>query len=130
MKALLLRAVGFLCLAVGGVGLFVPILPTTPFVLIAAGCFAASSPKLYKWLLATRHFGPFIENYRSGTGVPRRVKRDALLFLWGTLCVSAIVFRRPLVWGILCLVGAGVTAHILLLKTRPEETKQSQRENA
>ncbi|MEL7601823.1 MAG: YbaN family protein [Bacillota bacterium] len=118
---LILTVSGFLSLALGAVGIFLPLLPTTPFVLLAAGCFSAANPRLYRWLLNTRHFGAFIKNYRGGAGVPRAVKRDSLLFLWGTLSLSALLFRRPLVWGVLSAVGIGVTAHILLMKTADAE---------
>lgn len=118
---LILTVSGLLSLALGAVGIFLPILPTTPFVLLAAGCFSAANPRLYRWLLNTRHLGAFIRNYRNGAGVSRAVKRDALLFLWGTLSFSALLFRRPLVWGILCAVGIGVTTHILLMKTANAE---------
>ncbi len=93
---LILTVSGLLSLALGAVGIFLPILPTTPFVLLAAGCFSAANPRLYRWLLNTRHLGAFIRNYRNGAGVSRAVKRDALLFLWGTLSFSALLFRRLL----------------------------------
>ena len=124
MKAVLLRILGILALALGAIGVFLPLMPTTPFVLLAAACFAASSPKLYAWLLRNKRFGPFIQNYRSGCGVPKRRKREAILFLWGTLCVSAAVFRKPLVWGILLLVGSCVTLHLVLMKTAEEPPKE------
>lgn len=124
MKNLLLRIAGVLCIALGTLGIFLPVLPTTPFVLLAASCFAASSPRLYARLIRNRHFGPFIENYRHGGGVPKKRKREAIFFLWGTLCVSAALFRQPLVWGILLLVGIGVTLHLLLVKTAEDEKEK------
>lgn len=115
---LILTVSGMLSLALGAIGIFLPLLPTTPFVLLAAGCFSAANPSLYRWLANTKHFGAFIQNYHGGAGVPLAIKRNALLFLWGALSLSALVFRRPLVWGVLFAVGAGVTAHILLMKTK------------
>lgn len=120
MKQLLLRIAGILCIGLGILGLFLPVLPTTPFALLAASSFAASSPRLYAWLIRNKHLGPFVKNYRDGCGVPKKRKREAILFLWGMLCVSAAIFRQPLVWGILLLVGCGVTLHLLLTKTAEE----------
>ncbi len=126
MRKALFMACGFLSLAIGTLGLFLPILPTTPFVLLAAGCFAASSSKVYGWLEKSKHFGPFIKNYRNKSGIPRSVKRDTLLFLWVTLACSAVLSKQPLVWGILVVVGIGVTTHIVLLKsTDPENDTQN-----
>lgn len=125
MKNLLLRIAGILCIGLGILGIILPILPTTPFALLAASCFAASSPRLYAWLIRSKHLGPFIENYRHGGGVPKKRKREAILFLWGTLCVSAAIFRQPLVWGILLLAGSGVTLHLLLIKTAEDNREPS-----
>lgn len=117
MKVLMIGA-GFLLLALGAVGVFVPVLPTTPFVLLAAACFGSASPKLYRWLARTRFFGPFIENYRQKNGVPARTKVFALFFLWPLLILSMFLTRKAWVIVLLTLVGAAVTAHILKIKTR------------
>ena len=117
MKVLLINA-GFLLLALGAVGVFVPVLPTTPFVLLAAACFGSASPKLYRWLAGTRFFGPFIENYKSKNGVPARTKAFALCFLWPLLILSMVLTGKLWVIALLTLVGAAITAHILLIKTR------------
>jgi uncharacterized membrane protein YbaN (DUF454 family) len=117
MKVLMICA-GFLLLALGAVGVFVPVLPTTPFVLLAAACFGSASPKLYKWLAGTRFFGPFIENYKQKNGVPARMKALALCFLWPLLVLSMVLTGKLWVIALLTLVGAAVSAHILLIKTR------------
>ena len=115
---LLLTCAGFLLLALGAVGVFLTMLPTTPFVLLAAACFGSASPRLYHWLAETRYFGPFIENYRNKTGVPAPTKATALVFLWAMLLLSMALSKKLWVTALLALVGATVTAHILLLKTR------------
>ena len=118
MKKGLLIGAGFLLLALGAVGVFVPVLPTTPFVLLAAACFGSASPKLYRCLASTRFFGPFIENYKNKSGVPKRTKALALIFLWPLLILSMALTRKAWVIVILTLVGAAVTAHLLMIKTR------------
>ena len=118
LKRIALSLVGFLALALGLVGIFLPILPTTPFVLLAAICFSSSSPTLYQRLSKTKLFGDYIENYRNKTGVKKSVKRTSLILLWGLLAVSALVFKTVPLLVILLLVGIGVSAHICLIKER------------
>ena len=77
---LLYRALGVLFLGLGLVGVFVPLLPTTVFVLAAAYCFARSSPSLYAWLLQHPRFGPYIKNWEERRAMPRTAKRIALTF--------------------------------------------------
>jgi uncharacterized membrane protein YbaN (DUF454 family) len=116
MKRALLLILGFLALGLGGVGIFLPILPTTPFVLCAAGCFGASYPALGKKLENTKYFGEYVRNYKNKTGISRRARVTGLCFLWVTLGVSAALVRRPLVWAILGVVGVAVSVHILTIR--------------
>lgn len=121
MKKIVLIIVGFMCLGLGAVGVFVPILPTTPFVLVAAACFAGSSEKIYKKLLGMKYFGAYIQNYRNKTGVERKIKIQSLIFLWLMLIISAVIFRKPTVWIILSSVGILVSAHIILIRSKSKE---------
>ncbi|HEX9636114.1 MAG TPA: YbaN family protein [Acidobacteriota bacterium] len=73
---------GMSCIAVGAVGVVVPGLPTTPFLILAAACFFRSSDRLYGWLIHHRRFGPLIRDFRAGHGVPRRVKAVAITLVW------------------------------------------------
>lgn len=118
MKRMVLLVSGWLLLALGAVGALVPVLPTTPFVLLAAGCFSFSSPRLYGVLLRSRLFGPYIENHRTGAGVPMEVKVRSICLLWLLLCVSMVASRTTWLTILLIFVGTAVTAHLLLLKTR------------
>lgn len=117
MKNILLIICGIIALGIGMVGVVVPVLPTTPFVLVSAACFGGSSKRLYNKLVSTKYFGDFILNYKNKTGIDKKVKIKAIMFLWTSLIISALIFRTPLVIGILLIVGIVVTAHILLIKT-------------
>lgn len=122
-KTIALIAGGSACVALGVVGIFLPILPTTPFLLLAAVCYARSSKRLYDWLLTNRWFGEYIRNYREGRGMTRSHKTAVLLLLWLTIGSSA-VFAVDLWWVRLLLFGiaTGVTLHILKIRTfRPED---------
>lgn len=111
-------AAGLLFLVLGALGVFVPVLPTTPFLLLAAAMFMRSSGRLYLWLTNHRLFGPFILNYRLYRAVPLRSKVVALVFLFLTIGYSVIfVIDNWWVRALLLLVAAAVSRHILRLKT-------------
>lgn len=121
-KTIALIAGGSLSVALGAVGMFLPVLPTTPFLLLAAVCYARSSPRLYRWLLTNRWFGEYIRNYHEGRGMMRSHKTAVLLLLWLTIGSSA-VFAIQLWWVrlLLAVIAVGVTFHILKIPTfRPE----------
>lgn len=118
IKVILLLVCGFLALSVGTVGVFMPVLPTTPFVLVAAACFGGSSPKLYHKLENSKYFGEYINAYRNKTGVSKAVKVHTLIFLWVMLCASMIIFPKPFVIAILLVVGISVSVHIIMLKLK------------
>jgi len=109
-------------LAVGMVGVAVPVLPTTPFLILAAMCYARSSDRFYCWLVANRIFGRHLDDYLHGRGVSWRVKASSLLFLWAVITVTAVVFVH-LWWAraLLFVVAVGVTAHIVGLKNRARD---------
>ena len=118
VKKIVFICMGFVALILGGIGIAVPVFPTTPFVLVAAGCFSASSPKLYKWLENTRYFGEYVRNYKSKTGICNKARFTGIAFLWVTLSISAFIFRQPHVWIILAVVGLAVTIHIMTIKKK------------
>ncbi|MEG1867150.1 MAG: YbaN family protein [Bacteroides sp.] len=109
---------GSLCMALGVLGVFVPLLPTTPFLLLTAALYFKASPRLYNWLLAQKHLGPYIRNFRENKAIPLHAKILSLLLMWGTM-LYCIFFLIPLLWINLLLFGVaiGVTYHILSFKT-------------
>ncbi|MBU1242632.1 YbaN family protein [Myxococcota bacterium] len=125
IRRALLIAAGLLCVALATAGVFLPILPTTPFLLLAAACFARSSERLYRWLHENRWFGPFLTRYRAGLGIPLLSKLMILMLLWITLAASAFLAMPDRLWWvrlILLAVGAGVTTHLLWIPTYREPT--------
>jgi len=109
---------GTLFVGLGILGIFLPLLPTTPFLLLAAACYARSSERFYNWLLNNRWFGLYIKNYLEGKGVPLRVKVLSICFLWITIGYSVVfVVDTFLVRIILILIAVGVTIHILSTRT-------------
>jgi len=114
----LLIGFGTLCVALGVVGIFVPILPTTPFLLLAAFCFARSSQTFLNWLLTNPWFGAYIRNYRAGRGIPRREKVLTIIALWLTIGFSSL-YAVSVWWGklLLIVVAIGVTVHLVRIRT-------------
>ena len=118
LKRQLLLAAGTLSLAIGIVGIFVPILPTTPFLLLAAGCYLRSSQRFYNWLMGNRFFGNYIRNYIEGRGIPVKVKLFIIILLWVTIGISIWLVAKPLVTVILLIVAVGVTLHIIFIRVK------------
>ena len=117
-KRIVLISLGFFFVALGIIGIFIPVLPTTPFLIVAAALFANTSKRFYDWLLSNRLFGKILLDYRKGKGLPVKVKVYLITFLWITLAISAyFTYRLFYIPIILFLVGMGVTIHILLIKT-------------
>ncbi|MFE8072742.1 YbaN family protein [Marinobacteraceae bacterium S3BR75-40.1] len=83
-----LLCTGCLALASGVLGIFLPLLPTTPFLLLAAACFLRSSPAFYHWLVGHPRLGPFVNNYLDGKGMPRKAKVYTLVLLWSSIGFS------------------------------------------
>jgi len=117
-KKLLFIALGFIFLILGGIGVFLPLLPTTPLVILSSICFSYGSKRLEGWLCRNRIFGPYIENYRTGQGISKLHKIGSIAFLWVGLITSMIVIRTTMIYIILCIVGIGVTTHLLMIKTK------------
>ncbi len=118
LKRRLKVAAGFACLLLGALGIVIPVLPTTPFLLLAAGLFMHSSTRLYQWITAHRVFGPFILNYRLYRAVPRRSKIVAIVLLWLTIGGSVIWAVEHWALRLLLLaVAAAVTLHLARMKS-------------
>ena len=109
---------GSFFVGLGILGIFLPLLPTTPFLLLAAACYIRSSKRLYNWLINNKCLGNYIKNYREGKGVPLRTKILSISLLWLTIGYSVVfVVHIILVRVILILIAIGVTIHILSIRT-------------
>lgn len=102
----------------GVLGIVMPLLPTTPFLLLSAACYVRSSDKLYQWLITNKYFGSYILNYRQGKGIPLKAKVISVTILWISMLYT-IAFVIPLVMVkiLLFLIGSYFTWFILKQKT-------------
>lgn len=91
MKSFLV-GIGIVSLALGVLGIFLPLLPTTPFVLLSAWCFARSSERFHRWLIAHSHLGPIIESWERDRTIPRQAKRMIVLLILISISVTAALW--------------------------------------
>jgi hypothetical protein len=119
VKRRILIGAGTLSTGLGIIGIFVPILPTTPFLLLAAACYMRSSERLYRWLINNRIFGAYVRNYIEGKGMPVKIKMFTILLLWLTIALTIVFGVQNIVIKIVLIcIAVGVTAHIALIKSR------------
>jgi uncharacterized membrane protein YbaN (DUF454 family) len=122
LKRYLVIALGTICLAIGIVGIFTPILPTTPFLLLAAYCYLRSSQRFYRWLMNNRVFGSYIRSYTEGRGIPLKVKLFTIALLWVTIGISIWLVANTIVTVVLLVVAVGVSLHIAFIRRKKDAT--------
>ncbi|MFI3305057.1 MAG: YbaN family protein [Rikenellaceae bacterium] len=112
---------GCISLLLGAVGLVVPLLPTTPFVLLSAALFFRSSPRLYTWLIESPRLGKYIRNYRENKEIPIKAKVTSITLLWLSIGYCILVVAQGKLWlqATLLAIAIGVTLHLLSLGTTP-----------
>lgn len=115
----LLLTLGWLSVLLGVIGIFLPVLPTTPFLLLAAACFMRSSARFYHWLVGHPRLGPWIQDYLDGQGIPLRGKVYAISLMWLSIALSC--YLVPQVWarGFMLTSAVLVSLYILRQKTLP-----------
>ena len=107
-----LNLVGCVAVALGILGIFLPLLPTTPFLLLASACFARGSTRLHHWLQTNRVFGKYLRDYENGKGIPLRGKIWVLIFMWSSLGYSIWRMDRLGLQVMLLLIGTCVTIYL------------------
>ncbi len=129
MKKTLYNIAGTVALLLGIVGLFLPLLPTTPFLLLASACYMRGSARMHQWLMNQRHLGPYLRSYQQGRGIPLRAKITALALMWTSLTVSMWIIPLPWVRVLLLVTGVAVTVYLYRMRTlMPDELDQIRRE--
>ena len=118
LSKLVLILAGSVFVVLGTIGIFLPLLPTTPFLLLAAACYFRSSERFYNWLMNNKWLGNYVKNYREKKSVSLKIKVITLSILWLTIGYSVFfVVNIFLLKVILIIIAVGVTIHILSLRT-------------
>jgi Uncharacterized protein conserved in bacteria len=122
----LLFIAGTISLILGIIGIFVPLLPTTPFLLLTAYLYFRSSPKAYDWLIRQKHLGPYIINYREKKIIPLRIKVYSLVLMWGFVLYGTFFLIDP-VWLkiVLLAIILAVSVHIGSFKSEENEDNEN-----
>ena len=119
LRKILLFIAGTLFLSIGMIGIAIPLLPTTPFLLLALWCYLRSSKKMYRWMLSNRIFGKYLKDYHEGKGIPIRVKIGTILFLWIVLIISILIIKpETMVKIIFLVIGILVSIHIISIGSK------------
>jgi len=109
---------GTIFLVLGAVGIFLPILPTTPFLLLSAACYYKGSERMHHWMLNNRWFGNYIRNYKEGKGISLRSKALTLSLLWMVIGYSTLfMISIFIVQIILLIIAIGVSIHVIMIPT-------------
>jgi uncharacterized protein len=122
IRKYILITLGTIFVVLGAIGMFLPLMPTTVFLLLAAYCYSRSSERFYNWLITNRWCGEYIRNWREGRGMTAAHKVKALVLLWASIAFSTW-FTGGKLWltAILVVVAGGVTVYLLSVPTyRPE----------
>ncbi len=117
--------IGTISLVLGVIGIALPLLPTTPFLLLSAALYMHSSPRLHKWLLNSPILGEYIRNYQENHSIPLRAKLTSVTLVWTSLlyCTFCVVHERLWLQILLIAIAIAVTWHILSLGTTPRQKR-------
>lgn len=117
----LLLIAGWVAFVLGIIGLLLPVIPTTPFLLVSAACWVRSSPRFYLWLITHRWFGQYLRYYLSGEGIPRRIKVIAITLLWLMILPTAILIVQYRWLSISMLLIGTVVSIYLIRQPEPQQ---------
>ncbi len=111
---------GSLFVSIGIIGVIVPLLPTTPFLLLAAYSFNRGSDRMRKWFEKNKLINSYLSNYRDKKGIPLRAKINSIVILWVTIGISIYLVSNDYIRVVLVLVVIGVTFHLSRIPTKKE----------
>ena len=122
---ILLTIIGSIAVALAILGLFLPLLPTTPFLLLASACYLRGSKRMHNWLIGNRVFGEYLRNFEEGKGIPLKAKITALVLMWASLFFSIYTVRIVPLQLMLLAIGLGVSIYLLKMKTLVPDSRNS-----
>jgi uncharacterized membrane protein YbaN (DUF454 family) len=130
MKRILLITLGWTSVILGVIGIFLPILPTTPFLLLASWCFARSSKRFHDWLTGHPKLGPIVLAWENGTGIPLKIKIRVITVLWLSMSLSIYLIDRLYAGITLGVIGTCVSIYLIRLPTANNKTASQEDESS
>lgn len=112
---------GTIFLGLGAIGIFLPVLPTTPFLLLAAACYLRGSERMHQWLLNNRWFGSYIRNYHEGKGISAKAKIFSISTLWIAISLSVYLIHIAHMQVLLLIIAIAVSMHLIMIPTYREQ---------
>ena len=119
-----LNIIGTIAVILAILGVFLPLLPTTPFLLLASACYVRGSTRMHRWLLANRLFGEYLRNIEEKRGIPLRAKIIALILLWASILFSVQTVKWLALKIMLLALASGVSIYLLRMKTLEENPER------
>lgn len=124
-----LNIIGTIAVILAILGVFLPLLPTTPFLLLASACYVRGSTRMHRWLLANRLFGEYLRNIEEKRGIPLRAKIIALILLWASILFSVQTVKWLALKIMLLALASGVSIYLLRMKTLEEHPERDPAED-
>jgi uncharacterized protein len=121
MRKILLLIIGTISLIFGILGVILPVLPTTPFLLLSLACYFRSSSKLYSFILSNKYLGPYVKDYVSGKGIPVKAKKKAIFLIWITIGFSVLVVIDKTILRIMVITIATIVSTYIWTRKNAEE---------
>ena len=123
MKKILLIVIGTISLVLGTIGIFLPVLPTTPFLLLSLACYIKSSKKLHGFVLSNKYLAPYVKDYVSGKGIPIKAKKKAIFFIWITIGFSVVFIIDRIILRIMLLTIAIIVSTYIWTRDTFEDNR-------
>ncbi|EWH09935.1 hypothetical protein DS2_09922 [Catenovulum agarivorans DS-2] len=123
LARLSLIVAGWMSLALAIAGVVLPVLPTTPFVLLSAGCFAKSSPRFHQWLLRQKYFGQMIRDYQAYKGIQKQTKIRAISLIWLSMTLSAVIVGKAWLAVMLFAIAICVSLYLWRMPNAPSPSQ-------
>ncbi len=124
-----LNIIGTLAVILAILGIFLPLLPTTPFLLLASACYMRGSTRMHRWLLGNPLFGEYLRNIEEKRGIPLRAKIVALIMLWASILFSVYTVKWMVLKGMLLVIASAVSVYLLRMKTlqsNPDDSRMDE----
>lgn len=120
---ILLMIIGTVSLGLGVIGIMLPVLPTTPFLLLSLACYMRSSSKLHNFILSNKYLAPYVKDYISGNGIPIASKKKAIFLIWLTIGFSVVFIIDKIFVKMMLFIIATIVSTYIWTRSTPEDKR-------